>query len=44
MIWTSAKWQRIRMSEFDLVLFHNLRKLYSWQDDGSGFISKEIAA
>lgn len=40
----SAKWRRIRMSEFDLSLLRNLRKLYRWKDDESGFISKETAA
>jgi putative transposase len=44
MIRASAKWRRIRMSEFDLALLRNLRKLYGWKDDDNGFISKETAA
>ncbi len=44
MIRASEKWRRIKMSEFDLSLLRNLRKLYGWKEDDSGFISKETAA
>jgi putative transposase len=44
MIRASQKWRRIKMSEFDLSLLRNLRKLYGWKENDSGFISKETAA
>jgi putative transposase len=44
MIRASQKWRRIKMSEFDLSLLRNLRMLYGWKENESGFISKETAA
>jgi transposase-like protein len=44
MVRASQKWRRIKMSEYDLVLLRNLRKLYNWKEDENGFISRDAAA
>lgn len=44
MIRVSQKWRRVRMSEYDLSLLRNIRELYGWDEDDSGYISKKIAA
>ena len=44
MVRASQKWRRVKMSEFDLVLLRNIRKLYKWEDSEDGFISKKPAA
>jgi hypothetical protein len=32
------------MSDFDLALLRNIRKLYNWKENEDGFISKKPAA
>jgi hypothetical protein len=32
------------MSEYDLVLLRNIKKLYKWEESEDGFISKKPAA
>jgi hypothetical protein len=32
------------MSEYDLMVLRHLRKLYGWEEDENGFISKQMAA
>jgi len=44
MVRISQKWCRVRISDYDLVLLKNLRKLYNWGENDKGFISKETAA
>ena len=44
LIRVSGRWQKVKMSEYDLTLLKNLRKLYGWEDDEDGFISKKMAA
>lgn len=44
MVRISQKWCRVRISDYDLVLLKNLRKLYDWGENDKGFISKETAA
>lgn len=44
LIRVSEKWRRVPMSEFDLTLLKNIRKLYGWKDDHNGFISTTVAA
>lgn len=43
LIRVSERWQRVKMSEWDLTLLKNLRKLKGWTDD-DGWISRKIAA
>jgi putative transposase len=35
---------RVKMSDFDLALLRNIRKLYNWKENEDGFISKKPAA
>ena len=44
MVRASQKWRRVKMSDFDLALLRNIRKLYNWQESEDGFISKKPAA
>jgi transposase-like protein len=44
LIRVSQKWRRVKMSEYDLTLLRNLRKLYGWTEDEGGYISKHTAA
>jgi len=44
LIRVSEKWHRISMSELDLVLLKNIRKLYQFAENGDGFISEKLAA
>jgi putative transposase len=44
MVGASHKWRRVKMSEYDLVLLRNIRKLYKWAESEDGFISKKPAA
>jgi transposase-like protein len=44
MVRVSRKWRRVKMSEYDLVVLRNLRKLYGWKEDEEGYISKRAAA
>ena len=32
------------MSDYDLTVLKNIRKLYGWEEDRNGYISKEAAA
>lgn len=38
------KWHRVKMSDYDLTILWNLRKLYGWEEDDEGCISKKAAA
>jgi transposase-like protein len=40
----SKKWHRIQMTESDLIILRNIRKLICPKDDNSEFISYELAA
>jgi len=40
----SEKWRRVKMSEYDLTILRNLRKLYGWEESEQGYISKRAAA
>jgi transposase-like protein len=40
----SEKWRRVKMSEYDLTILRNLRKLYGWEESEEGYISKRAAA
>lgn len=44
LIRVSERWRKVKMSKYDLVLLKNLRKLYGWEEDERGFISKKMAA
>jgi transposase-like protein len=44
MVRTSQKWRRVKMSEYDLALLRNIRKLYAWEENDDGFISKRAVA
>ena len=44
LIRVSQKWRRISMSELDLVLLKNLRKLYGFENHDDQFISMKVAA
>ena len=44
MVRASQKWRRVKMSKYDLALLRNLRKLYEWEENEDGFISKKTAA
>jgi len=44
MVRASEKWRRIKMSSYDLTVLKNIRKLYGWEEDRNGYISKEAAA
>jgi len=44
MVRASQKWRRVKMSAFDLALLRNIRKLYDWEENGDGFISKKAVA
>jgi len=44
LIRVSERWQKVNMSAYDLTLLKNLRKLYGWEEDENGFISKKLAA
>ena len=44
MVRANHKWRRVKMSEYDLVLLRNIRKLYKWAESEDGFISKKPAA
>lgn len=44
MVRASQKWRRVKMSEYDLVLLRNIKKLYKWEEGEDGFISKKTAA
>jgi len=44
MVRASQKWRRVKMSTDDLALLRNIRKLYNWEDNEDGFISKTAVA
>ena len=44
MVRVSEKWRRVKMSEYDLTILRNLRKLYGWEESEEGYISKGAAA
>ena len=44
LIRVSERWQKVSMTEYDLVLLRNVRKLYGWAEEENGFISKKVAA
>lgn len=44
LIRASLKWLKIKMSDYDLALLKNIRALYGWKEEESGFISKSLAA
>jgi len=44
MVRVSRKWHRVKMSDYDLAILRNLRKLYGWEEDDEGCISKKAAA
>jgi transposase-like protein len=44
MVRVSEKWRRVKMSEYDLAVLKNIKKLYGWKEDENGYISKETAA
>jgi transposase-like protein len=45
LIRASDKWNKVAMSEYDLALLKNIRKLYGWKNiDNDDFISLKIAA
>lgn len=37
-------WRKIAMSDLDLVLLKNIRKLYGFEKDDNQFISMKVAA
>jgi transposase-like protein len=43
LIRVSERWQRVKMTDWDLTLLKQLRKLKGWNDEG-GWISRKIAA
>ncbi len=44
MVRTSQKWRRVKMGAYDLALLRKIRKLYEWEENDDGFISKKSAA
>jgi putative transposase len=44
MVRASQKWRRVKMSAYDLALLRNIRKLYKWEENENGFISKKVVA
>lgn len=44
MVRVSQKWRRVKMSDYDLTILRNLRKLYGWEENAEGYISKKAAA
>ena len=44
LIRVSRKWRKISMSDLDLVLLKNIRKLYGFETDDSQFVSMKVAA
>jgi len=44
MVRVSEKWRRVKMSDYDLTILRNLRKLYGWEESEEGYISKRAAA
>jgi len=44
MVRVSQKWRRVKMSDYDLTILRNLRKLYCWEENAEGYISKKAAA
>ena len=44
MVRVSQKWRRVKMSDYDLTILRNLRKLYGWEENDEGYISKKAAA
>ena len=44
MVRAIQKWRRVKMSSYDLALLKNIRKLYEWEENEDGFISKKTAA
>jgi len=44
LIRVSQRWRRVSMSEYDLALLKNIRKLYGFKEDEHGFISMKLAA
>jgi transposase-like protein len=44
MVRASQKWRRVKMSAFDLALLRNIKKLYDWEENEDGFISKKAVA
>jgi transposase-like protein len=43
LIRVSERWQKVSMSEYDLALLRNVRKLYGWGEEENGFISNKVA-
>ncbi len=44
LIRVSQRWRCVSMSEYDLALLKNIRKLYGFKEDEHGFISMKLAA
>jgi putative transposase len=44
LIRVSERWHKVKMSQLDLTLLKNIRKLYGWSDGQDGFISMKKAA
>jgi putative transposase len=44
MVRVSEKWRRVKMSDYDLTVLKNIKKLYGWEEGKDGYISKEAAA
>ena len=44
MVRVSEKWRRVKMSGYDLVVLKKIKKLYGWEEDENGYISKEAVA
>ena len=43
MVRVSQKWRPVKMSDYDLTILRNLRKLYGWEENDEGYISKKAA-
>jgi len=44
MVRASEKYRKIKMSSCDFTVLENIRKLYGWEEDRDGYISKEAVA
>ena len=44
MLRVSEKWRRVTMNEYDLVVLKKIKKLYGWEEEKNGYISKEAVA
>jgi putative transposase len=44
LIRVSERWHRVKMTNYDLTILKNIRKLYGWEEDENGNISHKKAA